>query len=92
MSTSVNANELSPHYRTKALAEGGTGADKPSISYSAAAGRLSALMQMIADGLGDGLLIAVLIATGLVCLVVGAIYCSSLAGPVLENFGQFFVG
>lgn len=82
MSASVNVNELSPHDPTKALAEDGAGADTPHISYSMAAGRLSALMQKIgADGLGDGLLIAVLIAIGLVCLVVGVIDVEQIVGP-----------
>jgi hypothetical protein len=43
-----------------------------------AAGRLSALMQKIgADGMGDGLLVAVFSAVGLVCSLVVGIYLSS---------------
>jgi hypothetical protein len=48
-----------------------------------AAGRLSALMQMIsADGMGEGLLIAVLITGVLVCLLIGATYLTSPVGHV----------
>ena len=76
MPTSVNVNGLSsPDRRTRVFAERGTRADMPHIT----ARGLSALIRNIgADGMGEGLLVAVFSAVGLVCSLIVGIYLSSL--------------
>ena len=83
MPTSVNVNEPSPHDRTKALAE--SGGRRRALSKLSAPKSANYLSSGILTDVGTGAAIAVLIAVGLACLVVGAIYLSSLVGVDLQE-------